>query len=90
MNWLVFVKVVKCELSPFYEAAIETALKLRDAHGGEVIAVTMSPPNAADRMKMLTRLGVRSVLISDKAFAGSDTAATSYVLSLAAKRLAGS
>ncbi len=90
MNWLVFVKVVKGELSPFDEAALETALKLRDAHGGEVIAVTMSPPTAADRMKMLTRLGVRSVLISDKAFAGSDTAATSYVLSLAAKRLAGS
>ncbi len=87
MKYLVFVKVVKGELSPFDEAALETALKLREESGGEIIVLTMAPETAADRMKALTRLGVdRAILICDKAFAGSDTAATSYILSLAAKR----
>lgn len=86
MKYLVFVKVVKGELSPFDEAALETALKLRDEYGGEVTVFTMAPDSALDRMKSLTRLCVKSVLICDKAFAGSDTAATSYILSLAAKK----
>ena len=88
MIYVVFIKVVKGELSPFDEAALETALRLRETVGGRVIAVTMAPDSAADRMRALTRIGVdRAVLLSDAAFAGSDTAATSYVLSLAAKKL---
>ncbi|MBQ8510379.1 MAG: FAD-binding protein [Clostridia bacterium] len=88
MKYIVFVKVVKGELSPFDEAALETALRLRDERGGEVYVVTMAPESAADRMKALTRLGVeRSILLSDPAFAGSDTAATSYILSLAAAKI---
>ena len=88
MKYIVFIKVVKGELSPFDEAALETALRLRDTLGGEVCAATMAPEGAADRMKALTRLGIeRSILITDPAFAGSDTAATSYILSLAAKKL---
>lgn len=87
MRYLVFIKVVKSELSPFDEAALEIALRLREKSGGEVIALTMAPDSAEDRMRALTRLGVdSSILICDKAFAGSDTAATSYILSLAAKK----
>lgn len=87
MKYLVFVKVVGGELSPFDEAALETALRLNEAVPGEIIAVTMAPDSAADRMKALTRLGMRAVLLSDGAFAGSDTAATSYILAAAAKKL---
>ncbi len=88
MNYLVFVKVVKGELSPFDEAALEIALRMREKSGGKVSVVTMAPGTALDRMRALTRLGVdESILLSDKAFAGSDTAATSYILSLAAKRI---
>ncbi len=88
MKYLVFVKVVKGELSPFDEAALEAALLLRESAGGEIIAATMAPDSARDRMRALTRLGIeRSVLISDAAFAGSDTAATSYILALAARKL---
>ena len=90
MKILVFVKPVKGEISPFDEAALETALRLKDRTGAEVIAASMAPDSALDRMRALTRVGVdKSVLISDAAFAGSDTAATSYVLSLAAKKLLG-
>ena len=90
MKILVFVKPVKGEISPFDEAALETALRLKDRTGCEVIAAAMAPDSACDRMRALTRVGVdRSVLISDAAFAGSDTAATSYVLSLAARKLLG-
>lgn len=89
MKYLVFVKVVKGELSPFDEAALEVALRLRDKTGGEVAVFTMAPDTASDRMKALTRLGIEhSVLICDRAFAGSDTAATSYILSLAAGKYA--
>jgi len=88
-RYFVFVKVVRGELSPFDEAAVETALRLRELHGGTVTVLTMAPQAAADRMKALTRLGIeRSVLISDAGFAGSDTAATSYILSLAAMKAA--
>ena len=90
MKILVFVKPVKGEISPFDEAALETALRMKDRTGCEVIAAAMAPDSACDRMRALTRVGVdRSVLISDAAFAGSDTAATSYVLSLAAESLLG-
>ena len=90
MKILVFVKPVKGEISPFDEAALETALRLKDRTGAEVIAASMAPDSALDRMRALTRVGAdRSVLISDAAFAGSDTAATSYILSLAAKKLLG-
>ena len=90
MKILVFVKPVKGEISPFDEAALETALRMKDRTGCEVIAAAMAPDSARDRMRALTRVGVdRSVLISDAAFAGSDTAATSYVLSLAARKLLG-
>ena len=90
MKILVFVKPVKGEISPFDEAALETALRMKDRTGCEVIAAAMAPEGACDRMRALTRVGVdRSVLISDAAFAGSDTAATSYILSLAARKLLG-
>lgn len=90
MKILVFVKPVKGEISPFDEAALETALRMKDRTGCEVIAAAMAPEGSCDRMRALTRVGVdRSVLISDAAFAGSDTAATSYVLSLAARKLLG-
>ena len=84
MKILVCVKVVAGELNPFDAAALEAALRIE---GGEVTVLSMCPPSAADRLQALTRLGVKEVcLLQDKAFAGSDTLATSYILSLAAKR----
>jgi electron transfer flavoprotein alpha/beta subunit len=69
-------------INPYDRYAIEEALRLREKHGGMVTAVTMGPPQAAEALKEAVSLGVDEVvLLSDRAFAGADTWATSYALS---------
>ncbi len=70
--------------------ALEQALRLKDAHeGSTVTVVTMGPVRAANILRdAIFRGADKGVLITDKKFAGSDTLATSYVLSLALKKLA--
>jgi electron transfer flavoprotein beta subunit len=69
-------------LNPFDEFAIEEGLRIREKVGGKVTAVTMGPPQAAEILRTALAMGVDSViLLSDRAFAGSDTLATSYTLS---------
>ena len=73
-------------LSPFDASALEAALRLP---GTETVIVSMGPPSAEPFLRELTRLGAaRAILLSDPAFAGSDTLATAYVLSLILRRLA--
>lgn len=79
MNVVVCVKVVDGELNPFDECALEEALKLDNA---DITVVSMGPRSIYDKLLSLTRYGVKKVvLISDKIYAGSDTLATSYILS---------
>jgi electron transfer flavoprotein beta subunit len=70
--------------------ALEQALRLKEKYkGATVTAVTMGPIRAANILRdALFRGADQGVLITDKKFAGSDTLATSYVLSLALKKLA--
>jgi len=83
MKILVCVKVVKGELNPFDESALESALSLSD----DVTVISMGPKSSAEVLLPLTRLGAKVVLISDSVFAGSDTLATSYILSTAIKQM---
>ena len=84
MRILVCVKVVNGELNPFDACALEEALRI----GGEVSVLSMCPASAESVLRPLTRLGVKNVyLLSDAVYAGSDTLATSYILSLAAKKI---
>jgi len=70
------------------ESAVELALRLRDAHGGKVTALTMGPPRAEGTLRELLSRGVdEAVLLTDKAFAGADTLATARALTAAAKAL---
>lgn len=63
------------------EYAIEAALKLIEAHGGEVTLVTMAPPNAPETMRKALAMGAtRGVLVTDPALAGSDSLTTMRVL----------
>jgi electron transfer flavoprotein beta subunit len=74
-------------VNPFDENAVEAALKLREKHGGKVTVITMGPPQAADALKTTIAMGVDEViLVSDHAFAGSDTWATSYTLAQTIKK----
>lgn len=79
---------VEAIVNPLDLYGIELALQLRERMGGEVTAVSMGPPSAERSLREAIAMGCDSaVLISDKAFAGSDTWATSYVLAAAARRL---
>jgi electron transfer flavoprotein beta subunit len=68
--------------------ALEEALRLREKVGGEVIALSLAPRDTIPVLKEALAMGAdRAVLLSDKIFAGSDTLATSYLLSSAIKQL---
>lgn len=83
MKVLVCLKVIKGEINPFDESALECALRLSD----DVTVISMCPKSAENVLLPLTRLGAKVILISDGAYAGSDTLATSYILSKAVNLL---
>ncbi len=75
-------------VNPFDMYAIEEALRLRDRVGGTVTALTMGPPQAESALREAISMGVNDgILLSDRAFAGSDTWATSYTLSQAIRKI---
>ena len=66
--------------------ALETALDVKETHGGTVTAITMGPPKAADVLRdCLYRGADRAILLTDRRAAASDTLATSYILSQAVR-----
>ncbi len=68
-------------INPFDENAIEAALVLKEQTGAKVTVLTMGPPQAESALREAIAMGVDDVLLlSDRAFAGSDTWATSYTL----------
>ncbi len=72
-------------LNPFDAAAVAKAADLKKKQaGGEVIAMTMGPPQAAEALKECLALGAdRCIHLSDRAFALADTLGTSRTLALA-------
>lgn len=68
--------------------ALELALQLKDRYNAKVVAATMGPPNAAEVLRdALCRGADEAILLTDRAFAGSDTLATSFALSCCAKKI---
>jgi electron transfer flavoprotein beta subunit len=75
-------------VNPYDLFALEAALRLRDELGATVTVLTMGPPMAEDTLRKALGFGAdRAVLLTDRAFAGSDTLATSYALSQAIGRI---
>jgi len=75
-------------VNPVDENAIEAALQLREAHGGKVTVISMGPPQAAEALRHALAMGAdEAILLTDPAFRGSDTLATSYTLAQAARKL---
>jgi electron transfer flavoprotein beta subunit len=71
-------------LNEMDEYAIEEALKLVEAHGGEVTVLTMGPDGADAALRKALSMGADSgILLSDPALAGSDAVATSYAIAQA-------
>lgn len=74
-------------INPYDLHAIEAAVMLKEALGLTVTVISMGPPSAENMIKDTFALGVdEGYLLTDKAFAGSDTLSTSRILSFAIKR----
>ena len=79
---------VQSIVNPFDMYAIEEGVRLKEKFGGSVTVVTMGPPQAEEALREAISLGAdEAVLVSDRAFAGSDTWATSYTLSRAIQKI---
>lgn len=66
------------------EYALEAALQLTEAHGGDVTLVAMAPPTAPDTIRKALAMGAaRAVHVTDPALAGADVPATIAVLAAA-------
>ncbi|MCI0468495.1 MAG: electron transfer flavoprotein subunit beta/FixA family protein [Nitrospirae bacterium] len=75
-------------INPYDLHAIEAALQIREKIGGKVTVITMGPPQAEDALREAISMGADDVrLISDRAFAGADTLATSYALYKAIEKI---
>lgn len=75
--------------NPFDIVALEEAVRIKEKYGGRVTAICMGPPQAESSLREALSLGAdEAVLLSDRAFAGADTLATSYTLSRAILTLA--
>jgi electron transfer flavoprotein beta subunit len=75
-------------LNPYDAHAVQTAVSIKEKTGGTISVLSMGPPQATAVIKTSIEIGAdRGYLISDRAFAGADTLATSYALSKALERI---
>lgn len=67
--------------NPYDLVAVEVAVQLTEKHGGKITVISMGPPQADSALRDCLSLGAtEAILLSDRAFAGADTLATSYTL----------
>lgn len=75
-------------VNPEDKHAIEAALQVKEKTGGKVTVISMGPPQAAEALREALAMGAdEAILLSDRAFAGADSWATSYVLGMAIKKI---
>lgn len=79
---------VESIMNPYDRHALEEAVAIKEQQGGTVMVLTMGPPQAEAVLREAIACGAdEGVLISDRAFAGADTWATSYTLAKAVQSL---
>ncbi len=75
-------------INPYDVHALEAGLQIRETAGGKVTVLTMGPPQAETALREAIAMGADdAVLLTDRAFAGSDTWATAYTLSKAISQI---
>lgn len=75
-------------INPYDMYALEEALRLKDRYGGRVTVLCMGPSQADGALRKALSFGAdEAILVSDRAFAGSDTLATSYALAAAIRKI---
>ena len=81
---------VQSIMNPYDRHALEEGVRLKEKYGGTVTVVSMGPPQAQETLREAISCGADdAVLVSDRAFAGADTWATTYTLSQAIRHLDG-
>jgi len=71
-------------INPFDTYALEEGVRIKERYGGKVTVISMGPPQAEEALREAISLGAdEAILLSDNAFAGADTWATSYTLAWA-------
>ncbi len=79
---------VESIINPFDMYAIEEALRIKEKLTGKVTVLSMGPPQVQDALRTAISLGAdEAILVSDRAFAGSDTWATSLTLAAAIRKM---
>ncbi len=79
---------VESIMNPYDQHALEEAVRLKEKCGGEVIVISMGPPQAEEVLRQAISCGAdNAILVSDRAFAGADTWATAYTLERALKKI---
>lgn len=75
-------------INPFDLHAVEAALTFRDELGGYITVLSMGPPQAEESLRKCLGFGAdRAILLTDKAFAGADTLATTHALAAAVRKI---
>lgn len=75
-------------INPDDKSGLEAALQVKDQNGAEVIVLTMGPPQADEALREALAMGAdRAILLTDRAFAGADTWATSSAIAGALRKL---
>jgi len=75
-------------VNPYDLFSLEEALRLKDKHGGRVTVISMGPPQAEGALKKCIAFGAdEAILVTDRAFAGADTLATSFALAAAIRQI---
>ncbi len=75
-------------VNPYDLYSLEEALRLKDQYGGRVTVITMGPPQADAALRKAISFGADdAILVTDRAFAGADTLATSYALAATIRQI---
>jgi electron transfer flavoprotein beta subunit len=79
---------IKAIINPFDSYALEEGVRLKERFGGKVTVISMGPPQANDMLRDAISVGAdEAILLSDIAFAGSDTLATAATLGKAIEKI---
>jgi electron transfer flavoprotein beta subunit len=79
---------VQSIINPYDRHALEAAVRLKEKYSGSVTVLTMGPPQAEEILREAVACGAdEAFLVSDRAFAGSDTWATTYTLAKAIEKI---
>ena len=81
---------VQAIMNPYDRHAVEEGVRLAGELGGKVTVLSMGPPQAGETLREAVSCGAdEAVLVSDRAFAGADTWATTHTLAQAIKTIGG-